>query len=414
MEMSMSMSLRDRSSVPMGAILHGKYTVQEDTVLGGGVSSTVLAATQKASGRKVAIKVVKKLYVHDWEALQREEEIMQRIRCMFTVNLLDHLQDEAYVYFVMERAEGGELLDYMKKYGLEEMPKLAPWFIGEVVLALQYLHDHGIIHRDVKPENILLTGDFHVKLADFGSAIWTEDGATASLSGTPPYTDPLVLQGKPATAASDWWSLGCVLYHMFTGQAPYNGRTAAQVLQSVHKEPLQFGPYIPEEVKDLVTRLLTVDRNKRLGVGPYGSWEIRSHPFFTKADVAWDNILLHNNCTLYNRNYSRDVPNKYKRKGEKILLATIVLKDPGPRALTKKAQLRQLILTSYPRLFYLDPVDSQLKGAVTWDRSLYAECAPEADVFLVNVSNRTYRFCVEGDDDLAKLWVDRINRMVKK
>jgi len=128
----------------------------------------------------------------------------------------------------MELAEEGELFHHLKKHGKFTIP-VAAFYLAELILALTYLHSLGIVHRDVKPENILLAKDFHIRLTDFGTAkkldTTSRTARAYSFTGTPEYIPPELLLGEEAYSCflSDFWACGCVLYQMLVGKPPFTG-----------------------------------------------------------------------------------------------------------------------------------------------------------------------------------------------
>ncbi|KAJ8906063.1 hypothetical protein NDN08_002562 [Rhodosorus marinus] len=236
-------------------------------------------------------------------------------------------QDEENLYMVMEFLQGGDLLGLLSREVTVSEDFVARTG-AELVLAVERLHKHGIIHRDVKPDNILFAEDGHLALADFGLSkalrlcrpavskavrratfalepslpqaedYWTRRGAWRKLSrrqkfstvGTPDYIAPEVLAGDAYSEDCDWWSVGCVLYEMLIGHPPFCSITPEDVCHRV----LNWETYltfpsemaVSDEARDLIIKLLC-GRNSRLGSS--GVEEIKKHPFF--RNINWDTIL---------------------------------------------------------------------------------------------------------------------------
>jgi len=143
---------------------------------------------------------------------------------------------------------------------------------------MQYLHDYGIIYRDIKPENILIEESGYIKLADFGlSKVFEHDLKSPSLVGMLEYLSPELLKGDELTFSSDWWSYGVLLYEMAIGTFPFKENSKSYDLKFNQKIS------ISDNLKDLITCLLRKDPSKRIG-SENGFDEIRSHPFFSKMN----------------------------------------------------------------------------------------------------------------------------------
>jgi len=169
---------------------------------------------------------------------------------------------------------------------------MARFYAAEISLALDTMHQHGVVYRDLKPENILLDGEGHIKLADFGLAkegvLSAAEGAH-SLCGTPEYLSPEVLDRQGHGTAVDWWNLGMVLYEMLTGLPPWYTTDREKLFDRLRNAPLKFPFYVSRPAASLIQALLNRNPVQRLGSG--GGVEVRTHGFFSTID--WD--------ALYNR-----------------------------------------------------------------------------------------------------------------
>ncbi|KAJ1922148.1 Serine/threonine-protein kinase MRCK alpha [Mycoemilia scoparia] len=216
-------------------------------------------------------------------------------------NLHSAFQDKENLYLVMEYVPGGDLfsmLDRSENAILDE--NSTKYYVAEIVLAIEDLHKLGYVHRDIKPQNLLIDAQGHIKLADFGSCIRIDiigtDSSGANIPvGTCDYIAPEVLQaregraGKRYGAECDWWSLGVVMYEMLYGDPPFYSDTVPETYARVmaFSQHLTFDDSlaISDEAKDLMKRLLT-HKDRRLG--KKGSNEIKSHPFF--RGINWENL----------------------------------------------------------------------------------------------------------------------------
>ncbi|BHF65752.1 3-phosphoinositide dependent protein kinase-1 [Sparganum proliferum] len=318
--------------------------------LGSGSFSTVYVAKEISTQKEYAIKVVIKEHVYRNKAILSvlmEKEVLKRTNHPLLIRLYYTFQDQHRLYYVLQYAQRGHLLTYLNK--LTSFNREGTQFYSaELLLALEYLHSQSIVHRDVKPENVLLSLDMHIKLADFGSAIILNDPSVKAptFTGTPQYVSPEMLQidspssvsssasssedecdkkppgglkdsadraparsedspdkGKKPTALvylMDYWAFGCVIYQMLSGRPPFRPDKHGHEFD-VFRKVLALDYVFPErfdnEAKDIVQRLLVASPSDRLG-GPTsgGPTAVRSHPFF--AGVEWDSLMQKQPPTL--------------------------------------------------------------------------------------------------------------------
>ncbi len=143
----------------------------------------------------------------------------------------------------------------------------------------------------LKPENVLINRDGYIKITDFGLSKEniSDNKSAKSFCGTPEYLAPEIIEGKGHGQAVDWWSLGSILYEMLTGMPPYYSKDREKLFHIIKTEQVKFYKYLSKEAVDLLTKLFIKDPEKRLGSGPNGLNDIKSHPFF--AEIDWDNLL---------------------------------------------------------------------------------------------------------------------------
>lgn len=254
-----------------------RYTVVRE--LGAGGMATVFLATDEKHGRNVALKVLRPELAHDVgaERFLREIQIEARLQHVNILPLHDSGEAGGFVYYVMPYVEGESLrdrLDREKQLPVREALRIT----REIGGALAYAHQHGVIHRDVKPENILLS-DGHAVLADFGiaRAIGAAGGERVTRSGhsvgTPTYMSPEQAGGETELdGRSDIYSLGCVLYEMLAGEPPFGGRTAQSILAKHVLEPPPsidiLRPSAPSPIKTAIETALAktpADRFQSIG-----------------------------------------------------------------------------------------------------------------------------------------------------
>ncbi|XP_060042553.1 rho-associated protein kinase 2 isoform X8 [Erinaceus europaeus] len=205
-------------------------------------------------------------------------------------------QDDKYLYMVMEYMPGGDLVNLMSNYDVPE--RWARFYTAEVVLALDAIHSMGLIHRDVKPDNMLLDRHGHLKLADFGTCMKMDGTGMVHCDtavGTPDYISPEVLRSQGGDGyygrECDWWSVGVFLFEMLVGDTPFYADSLVGTYSKImdHKNSLCFpeDAEISKPAKNLICAFLT-DREVRLGRS--GVEEIKHHPFFQNDQWSWDNI----------------------------------------------------------------------------------------------------------------------------
>lgn len=199
--------------------------------LGKGKFGMVREGTHKQSGEKVAVKIIKKskLSVEKLALAKREIEIMKVCQHLNIISLLDYFENSDYIYIVLELLRGGDLYEYLERREFKISESRARNIIHALATALFYLHSYGIVHRDIKLENIMMTDDTdqaEAKLVDFGlSKMIGPNESCKEPFGTIGYAAPEILKGDPYDKAIDIWSLGVVLYIMLAGQMPFDEET---------------------------------------------------------------------------------------------------------------------------------------------------------------------------------------------
>ncbi|KAM3133920.1 hypothetical protein pb186bvf_014035 [Paramecium bursaria] len=250
--------------------------------IGSGGFSRVYLVRYKVNGKFYAMKLIDKEFVlqnKKQDLIQNERDIMSVIKHPFTVKMEYAFESKNYIIFIMEFCSGGELF-YQLKQVRRMTEEQALFYFTEICLGMLYLHQVGIIYRDIKPENILVDIDGHIRIADFGlSKIQTEDEYAYSFCGSPEYMAPEMLLKTGHNYQVDHYCLGALLYELVTGLPPFYSRNTQKIYDSILNENITFPQYLSTEIKDLMGGLLSKHPSKRLG-GKGGLNEIIQHPWF--------------------------------------------------------------------------------------------------------------------------------------
>lgn len=268
-------------------------------VIGRGAFGEVQLVRHKSTNKVYAMKLLSKFEMikrSDSAFFWEERHIMAHANSQWIVQLHFAFQDHKYLYMVMDYMPGGDLVNLMSNYVFPE--KWAKFYTMEVVLALGAIHTMGFVHRDVKPDNMLLDKHGHLKLADFGTCMRMDsDGLVRSNNavGTPDYISPEVLQSQGGEGVygreCDWWSVGIFLYEMLVGETPFYADSLVGTYSKImdHRNSLCFSSEteISRHAQGLIQGFLT-DRTKRLGRNNVE--EIKQHPFFINDQWTFDNL----------------------------------------------------------------------------------------------------------------------------
>ncbi|CAG8525680.1 7877_t:CDS:10 [Ambispora gerdemannii] len=264
-------------------------------VLGKGNFGKVMLAEEKYNKQLYAIKVLKKEFIienDEVESTRSEKRVFQaanRERHPFLVGLHSCFQTETRIYFVMEYVSGGDLMLHIQREQFTY--RRAQFYAAEVLLALEYFHKQGIVYRDLKLDNILLTLDGHIKIADYGlckEEMWFGN-TTNTFCGTPEFMAPEILLEQKYGRAVDWWAFGVLIYEMLLGQSPFRGDDEDEIFDAILEDEILYPINMSRDSVSILQRLLTRDPERRLGSGQSDAEEIKRHPFF--KGVNWDDIL---------------------------------------------------------------------------------------------------------------------------
>ena len=253
-----------------------------ETLLGKGSFGDVKLVSHKTTGELYALKQLnKKKLVRETplEVIRREVNIHKSLDHPNIIKLYEEYEDSEYIYLLMEYADGGSLFDQVYRIG-NISEQRARKYLHELVGCVQYLHNKGIIHRDIKAENVLLSCNEEVKLCDFGWSIEDHEPRT-TFCGTVDYMAPEMVLSKGHSFELDIWALGVLLYEMLHGVSPFNAEKDTQKCEKILKGNISFGKGVSSEAKDLIIKILQEDPINRLPLG-----QILKHPFMLKMHIG--------------------------------------------------------------------------------------------------------------------------------
>lgn len=258
--------------------------------LGTGTFGRVYLVQHMPTKKHFAMKILRKKTVVRLKQVSHvtnEKQILSRIEHAFVANMYWATHDTRNLYLVFEYVCGGEVFSHLRNAG-RFSGEVARFYAAEIVLALEYLHSHQIIYRDLKPENLLLDRQGHIKITDFGFAKVVED-KTWTLCGTPEYLAPEIIKSKGYGKEVDWWALGVLIFEMLAGYPPFYEENPFGIYEKILLGRLHCPSHFDSSSRDLIKRLLTADRTRRLGNLKNGVDDIKKHRFFKGVD--WDALV---------------------------------------------------------------------------------------------------------------------------
>jgi RAC serine/threonine-protein kinase len=261
-------------------------------VIGSGGFGKVLQVRYKPTGQIFAMKVLNKKEIVEADEVHKtktEKSILMKLDHPFLVKLHFAFQTPAKVIFVMDYVNGGELFFHLSKQQRGFNPDRVLFYGAEIALGIEYLHRKGIIYRDLKPENLLISKDGHICMTDFGiskEGLNAKDARTATFCGTPEYLAPEILEGVEYGKEVDWWSFGTLMYEMLVGVPPFYSEDVQVMYRKIMNDPVDVNAIRERDPSavDLICSLLERDIKKRLA----DPEQIKKHPYFSSID--WEKL----------------------------------------------------------------------------------------------------------------------------
>uniref|UniRef100_A0A1B6MS62 cAMP-dependent protein kinase n=1 Tax=Graphocephala atropunctata TaxID=36148 RepID=A0A1B6MS62_9HEMI len=255
--------------------------------LGSGGFGSVILAEHKQDQSLYAIKVVDKKLVIERKCVRyvnSEKRILQSVNFPFVLYLKYFFVDSTFLYFVMPFVPGGDFYQFLMNHSpLSETD--AKFYIGQLVLALEYLHNLEIIHRDVKPENVIMDALGYLKLADFGQCVRCYGNEKAwTMTGTPEYMAPEILNGRGYNCSVDWWSMGVTAFEVCAGHRPFSHENKKKLYTLILNVKYSIPKKFSSQLKKFVSCLLVKEPSKRLGNNNKTYLTIRDHAWFQDTD----------------------------------------------------------------------------------------------------------------------------------
>eukprot|EP01128_Nolandella_sp_AFSM9_P011656 TRINITY_DN84_c0_g4_i1.p1 TRINITY_DN84_c0_g4~~TRINITY_DN84_c0_g4_i1.p1 ORF type:complete len:513 (+),score=144.10 TRINITY_DN84_c0_g4_i1:40-1539(+) len=259
-------------------------------VIGRGGFGRVLLVRKHDTGKVYAMKILKKAVIAargEIEHTRTEKSVLSKLKHPFLAGLHWSFQTKENLYIIMDFINGGELFHHLsreKRFSEER----AKFYSAQIVAGMGYLHANGVIYRDLKPENLLLSAAGNIIMTDFGlskEGLHASDSRTATFCGTPEYLAPEIIRGDDYTKAIDWWSVGTLIYEMLTGLPPFYTEDEENMYHKIMTADLVVPSFFSPEVGDIIRQFLQRDPQARL----QEEANIRAHPWF--ADIDWDKLL---------------------------------------------------------------------------------------------------------------------------
>jgi len=263
-------------------------------LLGQGSFGTVRLAHHKITGHKVAVKSYEKARFKDSAQVKRcwsEIELMKSLNHIHIVRLFEVFETNKRIHLVMEAASGSNLCAYVKSR--KRLPESeAIRILYHLTIAIEYLHNNDIVHRDVKLENVLFDSNRVIKLVDFGFSVRSQDKKLRVFCGTPSYMAPEIVRRKEYHGFPvDVWSLGVLFYAMLVGRFPFTAKTYPELYKKIARGVFSIPDHISNSARDAIRKMLTLNPTMRLTIA-----QVRTHPVLAERSHTFPRVPEPDEC----------------------------------------------------------------------------------------------------------------------
>ncbi len=413
--------------------------------IGKGAFSKVYLSEHIKTKQSFALKITDKSYLIKEKRLHHfyiEKELLSTLNHPLIAKVFSGYEYEDKLITIMEYYKNGDLFDFIKMnkpLKIDVIKHLS----AQLVTALGFLRQKGIIHRDLKPENILIDENIYIKIGDFATAkiknkkfnltlmkyescnLDEEDliedkekdfdnkdiKARDTFCGTAEYVSPEMITGQSSSYSSDYWALGCIIYHMIYGVSPFKHKSPYIIFENIRTLNITFTDDINAQAKDLIKKLLVHKEKHRLGFKDIS--EIAEHEFFNTdqgislVDTIYKfKIPMRNSfITVIDKETSLDNTSKKYEKAKVIKSALVEKKSPYFHYNT-----RRLTLDSTPKLNYIHPSSNIVKGTIYLSNNCEAKLQ-KSDKFELITPKRTFTFISNNALDWCRIINEEINKM---
>ncbi|CAD8211345.1 unnamed protein product [Paramecium pentaurelia] len=443
--------------------------------LGKGAYSEVVLAKNKLTGHESALKIVDKNFLFKEKKMHHaciEREVLSNLRHKGIIKLFNAFEEYDKLYYSLEVLTDGNLLEYMNRHNFND--SIIKFYAAELLLILEYLHQNGLVHRDVKPENILLTKDKHLKLIDFGTVFVYDHNKIdignklediriqyqkqrspslndfekpqikycrdSSFVGTSEYLCPELIDYNVIGPQADLWALGCFIYQLYTNKTPFYSENEFELFNNISQCSWLQDQSIPNDALDLIKILLDKDPQKRFygefNDSQYNYDNLKQHPFFRGINFKqmWlQDVPFLNTTNTHKRKMSRvqttfiennlTSRDKYdirgisvtKHKADQIIIQGQLDKEHGVLFMTQFSLRHASIVCQdgITNFIYINPQLNNKKTVIPLNQFTSCKLLGKGKFIVGDRNKKKYIFKQKENNVPAQQWVNLINKYIK-